>query len=101
MGEKIVFGDIFKVVGDPKRTDVVIKVNDNGSFDAAKLNNTSKGKRWIFGAGTALYKNVDQTIGQMGLEDIIDAVREGRKQMGVSVGEETIESLTKASKKNT
>ena len=87
------FGTLFKVSGEENRTDVVINVDKKGWFDSVKLLNTEDGKKFFFLAGTAGKENVDSIVGQMSIEEDIEAAEIGSKRMGIGELPKTIRDL--------
>lgn len=83
----IELGTTFKVLtkfaGGSDREDVVIGLGEENYFHAARLNSTKDGKKWFFHAGTSDPEYIDNLTGKMSTQEVIEAAREGARQVGL------------------
>lgn len=80
---KIGFGTLFRVAGEKDRTDVIVEVGENNYFGSAKLRETEDGKRWFFLAGSGGKKHIGEIVGELTLNEVINALEEGARQVGL------------------
>ena len=80
---KIGFGMLFSVSGKGERKDVVVGVGEKGRFFAAQVFQSAQGRDWIYPSGTANKNNIQEIIGQLTLQQVIEALEEGTRQRGL------------------
>lgn len=100
-GIEISFGTIFKAAGYEDRLDVITDVGEGESFSSACLHVTENGERWFLQGGGGSRNNIEKIVGQLTLQEVIEALRLGIKQIDLpELPEGAEESLEKSSRAN-
>ena len=97
---KIGFGTLFSVSGEGKRKDVVVGVGKKGYFFTAQVFQSGQGRDWIYHSGTAGKDNIQEIVGQLTLQQVIEALEEGTRQVGLKeINQEMKRILVRESRK--
>jgi hypothetical protein len=79
---EIRIGTLFKL-NDEEKIQLVVGLGENNYFFSAYLFKTEEGKNWFFNSGTAYKDRFGEIVGQMSIEEVLNARQEGDKHVGL------------------